>query len=659
MHGVSDTGTTFLRKKLRPARYLRLSLDLAVLMGAFSLAYLLRFDFDVPEEYRRRTLVQLPLVVALYYGSLRAFGVYSFIWRYIGISELTRFGAASLVACVPLLVARMSLLNEWAILSVPLSVTLMFTVLAFVGTVGMRVLRRMAYEQARKKRVEITNVRQQPTLLVGAGRAGILTARELSGRRDLSVKLVGFVDDDPEKQGAVLQGLKVLGTTADLERIVRAERIDQVIITIAAASRDDLRRIVQVCESVPVKARVIPALDAVLSGKVRVSAIRDVDIEDLLARDPVKLESEARQRFVRGKIVMVTGAGGSIGSELCRQALALKPSRLLLIERCEPSLYVVHRELAANIPTGTELLPLIADIGDEHRMRSLFSRHRPDVVFHAAAHKHVPMMECNPVETLKNNVFGTLNLSRLAGEYGTEAFVLVSTDKAVRPSSMMGASKRLAELVIQWQQQAFATRFVAVRFGNVLGSAGSVIPVFREQIAAGGPVTVTHPDMERYFMTIPEASRLVMEAGAMGTGGEIFVLDMCDPVRILDLARRMIQLSGLRPHEDIPIVITGIRPGEKLREDLYQNGEEIEKTRHPKIFIGTIAPILHENVDVAMEKLMAICRRDDEDEARSYVASLIPEATVELAYTQETPTGSAAAQETPGIAMDMESAVLT
>lgn len=615
------------RRKLIPGRYSRSLLDIALLSGAFAFAYLLRFDFDVPSEYQVRTWLQLPIAVGLFLVSFRICGIHTFIWRYVGIAELPSFAGAVILGSVPLVVARMALPDRLAMLRVPLSVSLMFMVLSFLGIMGIRVLRRMVYEYVHLAINDAPDVRPRSTLLIGAGRAGTMAAKELMGRRDSSVRPLGFIDNDPEKLGAVVSGLRVLGHIDDLERIVRETRAEQVIITLASVSGDDIRQIVQRCEEIPIKVRQIPPFGEVVAGKVRVSAIRDVEIEDLLAREPVILEPSEAQRFIEGQTVMVTGAGGSIGSELCRQVLALGPAKLLMLERSEPALYQIHREVTRS--QKAELFPLVADVTDEARISSILARHRPDVVFHAAAHKHVPMMELNPVEGIKNNVFGTHLMARLSGDAGVRAFVLISTDKAVRPSSMMGASKRLAELAIQGEQRRYRdTRFVAVRFGNVLGSAGSVIPLFKEQIAAGGPVTVTHPDMERYFMTIPEASRLVVEAGAMGTGGEIFVLDMGEPIRIVDLARRMIQLSGLRPEEDIPITFSGVRPGEKLTEDLHQDGELIEKTRHPQIFIGTIAEMLTESLEVAIVQLERHCREDDEEAVRRYVSMLIPEATV-------------------------------
>ncbi|HEX5854947.1 MAG TPA: nucleoside-diphosphate sugar epimerase/dehydratase, partial [Thermoanaerobaculia bacterium] len=435
----------------------------------------------------------------------------------------------------------------------------------------------------------------------------------------------GFVDDDPRKYDLTIQGVRVLGATSDLPGLVRKLAIDEVVITIAQAPRAAIRRIVQICESVPVKVRIMPGIWEILQGDVQVSSIRDVDIEDLLGRDPVKLDEEEIRRFLVGSVVMVTGAGGSIGSELARQVARLGPRQLLLVERAEFALFDVDREIRRRWPDSRPVA-VVADIGDEARMHRVFEDHRPQIILHAAAHKHVPLMEANASEAIRNNVLGTARLGTLAGEYGVDVFVMISTDKAVRPTSVMGASKRVAELVVQDLDGRYRTRFVAVRFGNVLGSAGSVIPIFREQIRNGGPVTVTHPDMVRFFMTIPEASQLVLQAGAMGKGGEIFVLDMGEPVRIVDLAQEMIRLSGFKPNEDIDVVFTGVRPGEKLYEEMGTEEENVSPTGKAKILIGKIPPSPPDVVERALEKLKWLADDGHEDAIRRFLMELLPDA---------------------------------
>ncbi|MEM9074581.1 MAG: nucleoside-diphosphate sugar epimerase/dehydratase, partial [Myxococcota bacterium] len=610
-----------------PARTLQYVLDGLTIISAFVLAYCLRFDFAVPEYMWERFLVQLPIVVLIQVAILRAMGVHSFIWRYIGLAEAATFARGAIIAAVPMLLLRYATPSSIAQVRIPLSVTLMDVTLAFGGLLGVRVVRRMVYERYEKQRNEeaLGATTLKPVLLVGAGRAGVMAVKELLGRGNAGVKIVGFVDDDAEKQGSTIHGVRVVGRTADLPHLVREHGVDHVIITIACAKRDDLRRIVSVCEKIPVRVRIIPGLFELLEGRVEVSRARDVEIEDLLGRDPVQLDTDQLQSFLTDNTVMVTGGGGSIGSELCRQIARFQPSRLLLVERTEFALFTIDRELRASFPE-LEIVPLIADVGDHDRMEGIFRSFRPSVVLHAAAHKHVPLMEANPAEAAKNNTLATLDLAKLAGRYDVSVFVMISTDKAVNPTSVMGASKRVAELVIQDLDAQFDTRFVAVRFGNVLGSTGSVIPIFRDQIQRGGPVTITHPDMVRYFMTIPEAAQLVLQAGAMGEGGTIFVLDMGEPVRITDLAHDMITLSGLKPGEDIEVVFTGLRPGEKLFEELGADTEGLAKTKHPKIFIGRIerapAQLLHDT----LRDLRRAAATEDVEAIRAAFSRVVPEA---------------------------------
>jgi FlaA1/EpsC-like NDP-sugar epimerase len=619
------------RVLVRPLQFV---VDLVILVAAFKMAYLVRFDFAIPLTEQSHLLSQLIPVVLLQFLLLRVAGVYTFIWRYVGMAELKTFLKAALYSAVPLLAMRLLLTEEFQSLRVPISIILMDTVLAFGGVLGVRVLRRDIYETWGKR--HHLNGRdkgmQKSILLIGAGRAGVMVAKEIQGHSSTDLHIAGFVDDAPQKQGSAIHGIKVLGTTKDLPQLVCELNINHVVISIAQASRADFRRILNVCEAIPVKVRTIPCLYEVLQGRVKVSRIRDVQIEDLLGREPVQLDEPEIARFVTGKVVMVTGAGGSIGLELARQVARFSPSELLLVERAEFALFSIDRDLRASWP-DLRIVPLVADVGRETRMRPIFKNHRPALVLHAAAHKHVPMMEFNATEAVRNNVLATSLLGELAAEFNVEAFVLISTDKAVRPSSVMGATKRTAELVIQDLSNRFATRYVAVRFGNVIGSTGSVIPIFNEQIRKGGPVTVTHPEMTRYFMTIPEAAQLVLQAGAMGQGGEIFILDMGKPVRILELAKSAITLSGLRPYADIDIVFTGIRPGEKLYEELEQSEEQTSRTRHPKIFIGKINPYPEEKMHSALEQLTVLSESGSEVEIRRFLNDLLPEAGLHIPDT--------------------------
>ena len=493
----------------------------------------------------------------------------------------------------------------------------------------MRMLRRFVYELGEKQNLYGTKRRakRKSTLFVGAGRIGALAAKDVAGRGDTEFEVKGFVDDDRRKKGGSVSGIKVLGTTDDLARLVDELNIEQVVIAIDQAQGKDIRRILNICGEIPVRARIVPSLHEIIHGRVQVSRIRDVQIEDLLGREPIQLDDKNLHDFLTGKTVMVTGAGGSIGSELVRQIAEFRPKIIVLVERSEFVLFQIERELTKNF-SELKFVPLLADIGDEPRMREIFAEYAPQVVFHAAAHKHVPLMEINPTEAIKNNVFATKLLGELAGEANVKDFVLISTDKAVNPTSIMGASKRVAEIVLQSLNQKYRTNFMAVRFGNVLGSAGSVVPIFREQIHKGEPITVTHKDMTRYFMTIPEASQLVLQAGALGEGGEIFILDMGEPIKILDLAEDMIRLSGLQPYEDIDIIFSGIRQGEKLFEELEITGENLLKTRHPKIYIGKIAAYEGEEVADILSNFRQAIEENDAAKIRSLFNHFLPEASI-------------------------------
>ncbi|MGZ8842197.1 MAG: polysaccharide biosynthesis protein [Pyrinomonadaceae bacterium] len=550
------------------------------------------------------------------------------------MAHVRSFLYAAFGSVVVMAVARLALPVEYQVCRVPLSINLMDCMLAFGGTFGLRVLRRGIYEQTKRRR-QFTNgngngtgngKKKRPVLLIGAGQAGVMVANEIEGRGDLDLEIKGFVDDDAAKlRRTVVQGHRVLGSTTDLARLVGSMRIDHVILTMAQASRAQIHRIVKICDDIPIKVRTIPGLYEILDGRVEISRIRDVQIEDLLGREAVQLDLNSISRELTRKTVMITGAGGSIGAELARQAERFGPANLLLVERAEFALFEIDHELRRAHP-DLSIVPLVGDIGDACRMREIFNLYRPQVVIHAAAHKHVPLMESNSAEAVKNNILNTRLLAELAGDFKAEVFVLVSTDKAVRPTSIMGASKRVAELVVQDLNHRYQTRFVAVRFGNVIGSAGSVIPIFRRQIQQGGPVTITDKRMMRYFMTIPEAAQLVLQASAIAKGGEVFILHMGEPVRIMDLAETLITLSGLKPHEDITIVETGIRPGEKLYEELRFESEETVATSHPKIFINKLTTLQSATVQMALKTLTELARDRDELRLRIFLNNLLPEA---------------------------------
>ena len=618
-------------------------LDVSVLVAAFAAAYLLRFDFKIPSGEVRNFVTQMPLVVLLQFVALTIFGARSSIWRYTDLAHAKSFVYAGLGSLVVIASLRLGLPRPHQTWRVPLSVNLIDVLLAFGGAYATRVMRRAEYEY-KQKRVQLKkhingngngkSKNKRSVLLIGAGRAGSLAAKEIEARGDLDLEIKGFVDDDRTKLGrSVVQGRRVLGTTQDLPRLVHTHGINHVVITIAHASRHQIHRIVQICESIPVKVRIIPELYEIIEGRVEISRIRDVEIEDLLGREPVQLDAESISRELEGKTVMVTGAGGSIGSELARQVQRFAPAHLLLVERAEFALFDIDSELRADHPNRS-IVPLVADVGDESRMRAIFSLYRPHVVIHSAAHKHVPLMESNSTEAVQNNTLNTRLLADMAGEFRAEVFVLISTDKAVRPTSIMGATKRAAELVVQDLNSQYDTRFVAVRFGNVIGSAGSVIPIFREQIRNGGPVTITDKRMKRYFMTIPESAQLVLQASVIGHGGEVFILHMGEPVRIMDLAETLITLSGLKPHEDIQIIETGMRPGEKLYEELNFETEETVATSHPKIFINKLDTPEPETVRTALKVLARLVRERNEDELRRFLNGLLPEARLRSAPHQ-------------------------
>lgn len=608
----------------RPLQFLA---DIAILSAAFIIAYLPAINLQLGDFYLNTALGQLPFVVLVQFSALFLSGSYSILWRYISIEDLKVFLRAAIVSCCVLIAFRFVLnISHFSIWQVPLSVIFIDSILGFGGILGLRVARRFAYEYGDNRSFfgVAKRMKKRPVLVVGAGRSGAALAKDMVSRADSNLEIRGFVDDDPQKLRGSLSGIKVLGTTHDLPRLVEEMDVNEVVIAIDQASGKDIRRIIELCGSIPVKTQIVPSLNEIAQGNVSVNRIRDVEIDDLLGRAPVTLEDENLYAFLSGKTVMVTGAGGSIGSELVRQIIRYNPKQLLLAERSEFALFQIERELVKRFPE-TPHTPLLADVSDRSRMREIFEHHKPEVIFHAAAHKHVPLMESNQIEAIKNNILATRCLGELAGEFGISDMVLISTDKAVNPTSIMGASKRAAEVIVQDLNRRFDTNFTSVRFGNVLGSAGSVVPIFREQIKLGEPITVTDAEMTRYFMTIPEASQLVLQAGAIGTGGEIFVLDMGEPIKILDLAEDMIRLSGLVPYEDIEIKITGMRPGEKLFEELEISGEDLVKTKHPKIYIGKIASYTPDVVQQMIAAFENVVAENDTSLLRKTFIEFIPE----------------------------------
>ncbi len=551
------------------------------LTAMFWASYELRWDFAIPPEYVVQFLTLVVPVVACKLLLLESFGQFRSIMSYFGLADFV-----GVVLSMSIVSGCMLALWFGAALqaSPPRGVILM----DFVLSVGIISASRLSLRVARTRcstGPARRGVAERRIAIIGAGDAGEALANDLLQRRGSGVYPVFFIDDDPKVIGRSIHGLPVYGPLAKLATIAVKARIDELVISLTNAGPKRVKEIVAIARQIGASTQIVPSFTQLASGEVKVDRFRPVSIEDLLGRPPVDLDSEGIGRLIRDRTVLVTGAGGSIGSELCRQIMVQKPSRLVMVEQTEIALFEIEREFEEG-GVGGRTAPLIADVADESAMRAVLSRHKPQIVFHAAAHKHVPLMERQPAEALKNNTFATAALARMASEHGVERFVFVSTDKAINPSSVMGCSKRIAEKAIQARQCAPGnnTAFLAVRFGNVLGSSGSVIPTFRRQIAQGGPVTVTHPEMVRYFMTITESVGLVLQTATLGKGGEIFILDMGQPVKIVDLARQMIELSGYKADTDIEVRFTGVRPGEKLYEELRHTEESHEPTEHPRIF---------------------------------------------------------------------------
>ncbi len=574
------TGPVKAAWRVRPA--VVLAMHAAAFTAIYLAAVALRYDGVVTRLALEAALAALPLVVCCKLLAVVATGSHRGWWRLVSFADLIALVEASALGAGLLLIVSL-------ILAAPASISPSVVLVDGAGTVlllcGARAATRLIRERYGPRRVPGAPRR---ALVVGADEAGGALVRHLRMATHLGTRAVGFLDADSATSGRMLAGVPVLGSPMDVLRIAAKYRVETVFVPTPGVPARVIRDLVAACEGTGVRVQVVPGHDALISGNMAVRP-RDVDIRDLLCRDPVRLDTRAIGEFLRGRVVVVTGGAGSIGSEICRQVLAFGPSRLVLLDHNENALFFRERELLG-MSGGCEIVPCVASIADAARLRAVFAEHRPEVVLHAAAHKHVPMMEANPGEAVKNNVFGTRTLVEAALRAGVEAFVMISSDKAVNPTSVMGACKRLAEMVVQSLSGLTGTRLVTVRFGNVLGSAGSVVPIFRDQICDGGPLTVTHPDMTRYFMTIPEAAQLVLQAGALGRGGEIFVLDMGEPVKIVDLARDMIRLSGMEEGREIEIAYTGLRPGEKLFEELYDEAEARLQTSHPKIFLAQHRP---------------------------------------------------------------------
>lgn len=591
-------------------------LDILLMIGAAWLSVLIRFS-GVPYtslmKYVSAVVLEFPILLLCAFICYLLFHLYNRIWKYAGVKDILTILAANFCGVI-LYVTLTFFIGK----SLPRSIFAMTFAMTAILQIFSRILLRLSYQISGK---EETGKKEKNVLIVGAGNAGYLIAQDIIQSGGLR-KIVGFVDDDPDKQGKRLGGFKVLGDRYAIAELVDAYEVEEILIAIPSLHPEQLQEIANICSVSGCKVQILPEFLRNLSaGALSVRELRSLNIEDLLGRENVELDVKEIGKYLTGKIVLVTGAGGSIGSEICRQVLRFQPEQILLLGRGENSIYEIHQELK-NKCNEEQLLPLIVNITDRDKLENVFQEFHPQVVFHAAAHKHVPLMEHQPEEAIYNNVFGSYNVGDLAGRYHCERLVLISTDKAVNPTSVMGATKRVTEMVMQALNLRYPeTKYVAVRFGNVLGSRGSVVPLFKKQIAAGGPLTVTDPEMKRYFMTIPEASKLVLSAAALGDGGEVFVLNMGEPVKIVDLARNMIRLSGLVPDKDIQIKFTGLRPGEKLFEELLAAEDGTVSTDNKLIFKAVIkAP----DETVFWEKVKELIRCEEADRCIALLKELIP-----------------------------------
>ena len=632
------------KKKQNPLQYLtappvfllRLRRPLIILTHILAFSASLMFSFLVIHNMQfKRTWVEIypTLLLFMLIVKLPVFGLfkqYRGWWRYVGISDLIGIVHASLTSTLIIVIIWFIISNTRfahthlhpGLIEPAEGVCIADLFATVLILAGLRMAIRLYYEASHT--VEIGRLKR--FLIIGAGNAGEALLREIHRMSVVEYEVVGLIDDDPAKQGTHIHGIPVLGTVEQLPMICKDRDIEEIAIAMPSASRKQLRRVIQVCEGTKIRFRTVPHITDIASGKFRVSQIRDVDINDLLGREAVQLEQEAIEAYTKDKTILVTGAGGSIGSEMCRQLCIFKPKLLLLVEQAENPLFYIERELRRQFP-NVHMKALICNITDKNSLEKIFIDYMPQVVIHAAAHKHVPLMELNPGQAIRNNIIGTQFVADAADKFATTNFVMISTDKAVNPTSIMGSSKRIAEMYIQDLSRTSKTHFVTVRFGNVLNSEGSVVPIFKKQIAEGGPVTVTDHRMKRYFMTIPEASQLVLQAAAMGKGGEIFVLDMGEPVKIVDLARELITLSGFRPGEDIEIAFTGPRPGEKLFEELSIEGEDMQRTRHPKILVWKNILMERDKLRVGIHELIEIAETQNGDQIIQKIKELVPEYT--------------------------------
>ena len=597
-----------------------ITIDILLIILSVWLAFLLRFEGKIPVDYIQNiqglTALALFFSIPIFYF----FKLYSFSWTYISLQELTSLFSGTLLSFLLSSVAFLIFRDSSRFSNFPRSTLFISYFLIFLLCGAIRFSKRIYIQTFQGGSRE----EKERTLIVGAGDAGEQVLRSILISKDSPYLPVGFVDDSPAKQGEIIHGLRVLGEIDEIPQVIKKHQIEEMIIALPSAVSGAIKKTTEIGRKSGLKKiKIVPPITELINGEVSIGEIKDVEIEDLLGREPFSLDTKSIKNFIRDKVILITGAAGSIGSELCRQVAKFNPSLLLTLDQDETGIFNMVNELEDKFPK-LKISSIIADIQDKEKIDRIFSQFHLNIVFHAAAYKHVPLMEKQPDEAVKNNVFGTKVVTDSALKYGVEKFVFISTDKAINPTSVMGATKRIGEMICQALNQKNHTKFISVRFGNVLDSQGSVVPIFREQIKKGGPVEVTDPDMKRYFMTIPEACLLVMQAGAMGEGGEVFVLDMGKPIKILDLAKEMIRLSGFEPDKDIPIVFTGSRPGEKLFEEILTAEEGTFATKNQRIFMAKVLNVDEIKLNSALERLKHAAHNLEKDKIKNILKELIP-----------------------------------
>ena len=601
--------------------YLRIMDIIIIAISYYAAQVIIGNQLVLQPEIGKKLITTIIMAIIIYGGILEIFKTYKNITRYENGNDYLIYVLACLISCTIMIffnvIPVVPILDE--------RTNLIASLIIVTSIIGYRVFIRLILNEGTTSRKEREDTRKN-VLVVGAGEATKILLTTIKNSMKDTYKVVGLIDDNENKLNYAISGNQILGTRYDIPRICKENNVEVIFFTISNISPDDRRKILEICQETGCKVRILPGTKELIKDKPLIQSFRDVQIEDLLGRDPVKLDNKNIGKLIENKVVLVTGGGGSIGSELCRQIIKFKPSKLVIVDIYENNLYDIEQELKFNYP-DMKIDAIVASVREKHRLNEIFEQYHPYLVFHAAAHKHVPLMETSPLEAIKNNVFGTYNTVKCADEYGVKRFILISTDKAVNPTNIMGATKRLCELIIQAKNKVSKTEYAAVRFGNVLGSNGSVVPLFKKQIAKGGPVTVTHKEITRFFMTIPEAVSLVLQAMSGAKGGEIFVLDMGEPVKIYDMAVKLIKLSGLEPDVDIQIKVTGLRPGEKLYEELLMAEEGLTETKHDKIHVARPSDIDMKKLETKLAKLQHLLdnsNNEQKDEIKDVISEVVP-----------------------------------